>query len=110
MILGVQIIGMLFAFFMVYYTFLHYKRKEITFKECSAWILLWVLFLIVALFPQILDPIVKSLSLARTMDFFIILGFMFLIGALFYTYTIVRINQNKLEEIVRKIAIERRKK
>jgi hypothetical protein len=109
MILGIQILGVLFGFFMMYYTFLHWKRKEITFKEYSAWQVLWILFLIVAVFPQILDPIVKSLSLARTMDFFIILGFMFLIGALFYTYIIVRKNQNKLEEIVRKIAMEKRK-
>ena len=109
MILGIQILGVLFGFFMMYYTFLHWKRKEITFKEYTAWQVLWILFLIVAVFPQILDPIVKSLSLARTMDFFIILGFMFLIGALFYTYTIVRKNQNKVEEIVRKIAIEKRK-
>ena len=109
MILGIQILGLLFGFFMMYYTFLHWKRKEITFKEYGVWQVLWLLFLIVAIFPQILDPIVKSLNLARTMDFFIILGFMFLIGTLFYTYTIVRKNQNKVEEIVRKIAIQRKK-
>jgi len=109
MVLGIQILGTLFGIFMLYYTFLHYKRNEITVKEYSFWVLLWVLFIIVAVFPQVLDPIVESLNLVRTMDFFIILGFMFLIGSLFYTYTIVRKNQNKLEEIVRKIAIERKK-
>ncbi|MBW2984849.1 DUF2304 domain-containing protein [Candidatus Woesearchaeota archaeon] len=109
MVLGIQILGSLFGIFMIYYTFLHHKRRELTTKEYSFWLALWILFIIVAVFPQILDPIVKSLSLVRTMDFFIILGFMFLIGSLFYTYTIVRKNQNKLEEIVRKIAIERRK-
>ena len=68
------------------------------------------LFAIVAIFPEILDPIVASLSLARTMDLFIILGFMFLIFAVFYTYSIVRCNQRRLEELVRKIALERKKK
>ena len=107
--LGIQILGSLFGLFMIYYTFLHYKRKEITKKEYGFWLGLWILFIIVAILPQILDPIVKTLSLVRTMDFFIILGFMFLIGSFFYTYIIVRKNQNKLEEIVRKIAIERKK-
>ena len=102
--LGIQILGSLFGLFMIYYTFLHYKRKEITKKEYSFWLGLWILFIIVAILPQILDPIVKTLSLVRTMDFFIIL-----IGSFFYTYIIVRKNQNKLEEIVRKIAIERKK-
>jgi hypothetical protein len=35
---------------------------------------------------------------------------MFLIGAVFYTYTIVRKNQKKLESIVRKVAIEKAEK
>ncbi len=109
MILGIQLFGVLFAIFMIYYTFLHYKRKEITVKEYSFWILLWISFFVVTVAPNILDPIIASLSLARTMDLFIILGFVFLIGALFYTYTLVRINQNRLEEIVRKIAIQKKK-
>jgi len=107
-ILGIQILGLLFGIFMMYYTFLHHKRKELTVKEYLFWIILWVLFVIVALFPVILDPIVKSLNLARTMDFFIIVGFMFLIGSLFYIYLLVRGNQKRLEEIVRKIAIEKK--
>lgn len=106
-ILGIQILGILFAIFMLYYTFLQKKRKDFTTKEYSFWVILWTIFLIVTIFPGLLDPIVKSLSLARTMDFFIILGFMFLIGSIFYTYTLVRKNQKKLEEIVRKVAMKK---
>jgi hypothetical protein len=50
------------------------------------------------------------LDFSRRMDFFIVLGFMFLIGITFYTYTLVRINQNKIDNVVRKIAIERENK
>jgi len=106
-ILGIQILGLLFGVFMLYYTFLQRKRNDFTTKEYSFWVILWIIFLMVTIFPGLLDPIVKSLSLARTMDFFIILGFMFLIGSIFYTYTIVRKNQKKLEEIVRKIAMKK---
>jgi hypothetical protein len=109
-ILGIQIVGLLFGVFMMYYTFLHHKRKELTIKEYSFWIILWIVFIIVALFPQILDPLVRSLSLARTLDFFIILGFMFLIGSIFYIYLIVRKNQKRLEDIVRKVAIDKAEK
>ena len=108
MILGIQIIGILFGFFMMYYSFLHFKRKEFTVKEYSAWVVLWGIFLIVTIFPQVLDPVVKKLSLARTMDFFIILGFMFLIGFSFYNYTLIRKNHKKLELVVRKIAFRKK--
>ena len=69
-LLGIQIIGILFGFFMMYYTFLHYKRKEFTVKEYGFWLILWAVFLIVTLFPGLLDPILKSLSISRTLDFF----------------------------------------
>lgn len=107
-ILGIQILGSLFGIFMIYYVFLHYKRKELTIKEYLFWIGLWVLFIILTLFPWLLSPIVRSIGFARTMDFFIVAGFMFLIGSLFYIYLIVRSNQKKLEEIVRKIAFEKK--
>ncbi|MBI2651713.1 DUF2304 domain-containing protein [Candidatus Woesearchaeota archaeon] len=104
-ILGIQILGILFVFFMMYYTFLQYKRKEFTIKEYSFWFAFWSIFAIVTLFPQILDPILTTLSLVRALDFFIIAGFLFLIFVIFYTYTVVRKTQKKVEEVVRNIAI-----
>ena len=107
-ILGIQILGVLFGFFMMYYTFLQYKRKEFTVKEYSFWFVLWAVFVVMTLFPQVLDPILSTLNIARALDFFIIAGFLFLIFVTFYTYTIVRKNQKKLEEVVRNIAIKRK--
>ena len=107
-ILGIQILGILFGFFMMYYTFLQYKRKEFTIKEYSFWFLFWGTFVVVTLFPQVLDPVLSTLNIARTLDFFIIAGFLFLILVTFYTYTLVRKNQKKLEEVVRNIAIKRK--
>jgi len=107
-ILGIQIIGILFGFFMIYYTFLHHKRKEFTIKEYSFWLVLWALFIILALFPSILDPLLESIGIIRAMDFFVIAGFMLIIGMVFYTYTLVRRNQKKLEETVRNIAMKRK--
>ena len=106
-ILGIQILGSAFGIFMLYYTFLHWKRKELTRNEGTFWISFWGIFLIVTVVPSVLDGIVVSLDLTRTMDLFIITGFLFLVGALFYTYLLVRKNQKKLEEIVRNIALKK---
>ena len=107
-ILGIQILGILFGFFMMYYTFLQYKRKEFTIKEYSFWFIFWSIFVVITLFPQILDPVLATLNISRTLDLFIIAGFLFMIFVIFYTYTIVRKNQKKLEEVVRNIAIKRK--
>ncbi len=109
MILGIQLLGVIFGLFMLYLTFLHFKRKEFTINETGFWSVVWIVFLIVTLIPRILDPILESLNIARTMDFFIILGFMFLIFTNFYTYGVVRKTQKKVERVVREVAIKRAK-
>ena len=109
MILGIQLLGFLFGLFMVYYSFIHFKRKEFKPVEFSFWLVLWLIFVLVSLLPNVLDPITKTLSVTRTMDLLIIVGFMFLIGVTFYNYTTIRKNQKKVEDLVRKIAIEDKK-
>ncbi len=106
-ILGIQIIGVLFGLFMLYYSFLNYKRKEFITKEFIFWAFLWIIFVLVAVFPSVLDPIVKGVGFLRALDLLTIVGFLFLIAAVFYTYTITRKNQKKLETIVREMAVKK---
>ncbi len=111
MILGIQILGVLFVLFMVYITFLHQRRNEFTAKESIFWFGAWIFFLLLVIFPTYLDFFIKNvLNFNRRLDFFIVLGFMFLIGMIFHTYTIVRKNQNSVEKVVRKIAIDQQDK
>jgi len=106
-ILGIQIAGFLFGLFMIYYSFLHYKRKEFTAKEFGFWSSLWVAFIVIALFPFVLDPVVKTFGFFRALDLLIISGFLFLILSIFYIYTITRKNQRQLETIVREISMKK---
>jgi hypothetical protein len=111
MILGVQILGILFGAFLLYLTFVHSKKKEFTTKEYIFWSLVWVCLIAVSVFPNSLDFLIGGLlDINRRLDFFIIVGFLFLTGVVFHTYSIVRKNQQKVEEIVRKIAIEKAEK
>ena len=110
MVLGIQIAGFLFGLFMVYYSFLNYKKREFTVKEFSFWILVWILFIVIAIFPSILDPVSKSLSFARTFDLLVIVGFLFLIISVFYTYTVTRKTQKQVETIVRSMAMKKEKR
>lgn len=110
MILGIQLVGVIFGLFMLYLTFLHFKRKEFSVNETGFWAILLIIFIIITLIPSILDPVIKTLNFARTMDLLIVLGFMFLVFSNFYVYSVVRINQRKIEKVVREVAIKGAKK
>ena len=110
MVLGIQIAGFLFGLFMIYYSFVYYKRREFTLKEFSFWLILWIFFIVIAMFPFILDPISRTFSFFRNLDLLVISGLLFLIATNFYTYAITRKNQRQLEIIVREIAMKKSKK
>jgi len=111
MILGVQIIAIIFGIFMLYVTFLHLKRKEFTSKESGAWFIIWISFTFISIFPTILDIFIKEvLQLSRRLDFFIIVSIIFMLGVLFYMYGIVRSTQKSVEKVVRECSITDAKK
>ena len=110
MVLGIQIAGFLFGLFIIYYSFLNYKRKEFTAKEFILWIVLWIFFIVFTIFPSILDPVVEYGGFFRTLDVLIVSGFLFLTALIFYTYTLTRKTQKQVETVVRQIAIKKAKK
>ncbi len=105
MISGVQILGIIFGLGLLYLAFLSFKRQEFTPVEWSFWTVLSIAVIAMSIFPQALNPIILKLSFKRALDLYVILGFMFLISATFYTYTVARKTQRRLEEFVRKTAI-----
>lgn len=107
MILGVQIIGILFGLGMLYLTLLHYRKKEYLFGDFLLWLVVWVSFILVLLFPQRLYGVMDQLQIKRTLDFFVMSGFLFFSVVIFYLYRIVRKNQRRLEFLVRKMAFDK---
>ena len=106
MLLGVQIIGVLFGLIMLYITFLHNKRKEFEVSEFLFWTIMWVVFIYITLFPHSLNFAVDSLNFVRTFDFLVVIGFLFVICLGVYNYYISRNNRKRLEPIVRKVALK----
>jgi len=107
-ILGVQIIAILFALFMIYVAFLHWKRKEINGGEVFFWIVLWFGFIFVNLFPDVLLNITKKLFFARVMDFLMVIAFMILAFLGFQNHVSSKRMEKKIEELIRKEALEKK--
>lgn len=107
LIQGIQIIGILFALFMIYYTFINFRKRQLKRGETALWFVIWSVFLLVAVFPTYLKSLAQTLNVERTMDFLTILGFFFIIILTFHNYLQVKRNSRKLEEIVRRIAFRK---
>lgn len=106
---GLQIIGVLFGLVMLYLTFLYWKKRAYDGKSFAIWTLVWIFFLAMVAFPDTIYGVMEGLKIERTVDFFVIAGFLFFSVIIFYLYVITSKNKRKIEEIVRKIALKKAK-
>ena len=110
MVQVIQWVGLLFSIAVLYITYTNYRRGEFTLNEFGLWSIVALSIGVIAMIPSLLDPIVDTLNFARTLDFVVVIGFLFVITASFYTYLVTRRTQKMMEEVVRKIALENRDK
>lgn len=82
------------------------EEKNISNKFFIGWLIIFALFVFIALFPKILEPLLKELFVVRVMDIGMIGTFMIL------TYTTIENNikikkvEEQMEKLVRKIAVK----
>ncbi|MBI5393417.1 DUF2304 domain-containing protein [Candidatus Woesearchaeota archaeon] len=110
MLLWLQFMGLAFGIVMIYLTVLFFKRKDFNKTDLIMWIVVWLFFMFMTLYPSFLYGIMEQLSIKRTLDFINISLFAFFSIVIFYLYNVNRKNTRKLEEIVRKLALEKEEK
>lgn len=109
-LIGIQIISLAFAFFMLYVTSLHYKRGLVVKSEYVFWLVIWILFISFALFPRILDPILARLFVARAMDLLMIWAFMILSYLGYVNHIGIKATQKRIDQIIGEEAKKKAKK
>lgn len=106
-ILGVQIIGILFSLFMIYVSFINWKKKDLNNFEMIFWLFIWITFLLIILFPDFLQGLTNILFFARTMDLLMVAAFIILTIIGYMNYISNKKMQKKIEKIVRNQAIKK---
>ncbi len=99
--IGIQLVAVIFALWMIYFSYLHYRRKEFSGSELVLWQLLWVGLLAEVIFPSSTRFLLATFSITRTFDLMVIVGIVVLFGITFRNYVIVRRLERKMEEIIR---------
>jgi hypothetical protein len=105
MIQGLQLIALLFALLQLYFTRLHYRRGEFTFREWIGWSFIWVAFAAATIFPDMFKRFAGTVGAVRSLDLFVVLGFIVVLSISFYTYVNVDRLRRRLEKAVRELAI-----
>ncbi len=110
MIAGIQILGAVFGLAMSYFTFLFYRRGDYPKTDFVFWMIIWIIFLGLVLFPEAARYFLNPLGVMDLMNLFMITAFMATFALLFYQHDFMRKNEKKIRAIVREEALNNPKK
>lgn len=102
-----QLGATLFALFMIFWVRNNQQRQHLSVTEASMWYSIWLVFIVLSLFPDLLTNLVSALHFARVFDLLVVLAFMTLVVLNFYIYLKNKKLEHKIEEVVRKIALRK---
>ena len=99
-----QLIGVLFGFSMLYFTFVNYKRDEISLRGYAFWSAAWLAMTVLVLVPTFINDFIRSMGFTGLVQFLTVVGFLSVFALIFYMYKKINKLQKKLEHIVREMA------
>jgi hypothetical protein len=105
-----QTIGIAYVLFMLYLTFLYYKRNSYSGSSFAFWIVVWAFGGLLLAFPESASVLTQRLHVARTLDFYLIMGLMFFSVIAFLNFRTASRTEAKVEELVRRLALEKKRK
>jgi hypothetical protein len=108
MVFPLQVLGFAFALFMLFLTFYNYKRKRFSPIDVVLWSGVWLFFIGSVSFSSFLEQAIQPLRIERVFDFILAGGLGLVLAVLFVMYNKVRENENRVRELVRKLALERK--
>lgn len=101
-----QVAAILFALFMLYVVQIHYKKKTLAVVESFFWSSLWVLFIVIAIFPDLLKGISDTLHFSRVFDLLLVTGLMILSMVSFKSYFDQKQSRMRIEHMVRTLSFK----
>lgn len=108
MIIGLQVIALLFAFSMIYFAVLNFKRGEIGGVEIVSWFIMWTGAIVIVIFPELLKTFASTFLVTRVFDLMVIGGFILVISMVAVAYVRTKRLEKKFEDLVRKLSLKKK--
>lgn len=99
----VEIAGAFFGIFMLFITYISFRKKQLNKNDMLVWGAIWVLVIAFSLLSQQLQDSVRLIGFIRLLDFVLIAGLAVLSGIIFFQFRKIRVLERKFEELLEKI-------
>lgn len=105
MILGLQIIALIFALIMIYIAYVHYKKGEINGLEIIFWLICWMGAIGIILFPEVFKIFSATIAISRAFDLAVLGGFILMLPIVYLSHVKTNKLEKKIEDLIRQEAL-----
>ncbi len=109
MIKPIQVIAIIFAIFLLVKVILRLKNKKLTLNEFLFWSTMWVLLILLSIFPQVSDRIANFFGFGRGLDFFIVSSILLMFYLIFRIISKLEDMDAKITKLARRMSLEEMK-
>ncbi len=105
-----QIIGVLVSLFALFLITAQFRQDNISTRTYLIWTTLWVIIIILAIFPQLTAPIAEFVGIGRGLDLAFIIAIMISFYIMFKLYNQINDQKRRIDELVSQLAVEQEEK
>ena len=105
MVTGAQLLGTPLIFGLLFYTYLQYRRKNISIQVLTLWSTIWILMTTIFIAPRQFYPLMTSLDIQRTSEFVLSVGLVLSLIGTFILHIRVSKLTNRMERLVENMAV-----
>jgi hypothetical protein len=108
MILLYQIIAVILGVLAVIMSVLRFRDGKMSLGMIIVWMLIWVIVIVIALFPNSTNYLAIVTGIGRGLDFALILGLLLSFYLIFKMYNKIENIEEELTDLVRELALQRK--
>jgi hypothetical protein len=109
MIVLYQIIAIFLGIVAIVLSIIRFRDGKMSFGMLFSWIIIWLVVIIIALYPNSTNFFAVYTGIGRGLDFVLILGLLLSFYMIFKMYNKIENVEEELTDLVRELAIQRKK-
>ena len=104
-----QVIAIILGLIAILYSILQFRDGKMSIGMLLLWILIWLIVIIVSLYPNDTNYLASYTGIGRGLDFVLILGILLSFYLIFKMYNKIEDIEEELTDLIRGIAIQNKK-
>jgi len=106
MIRPIQVIAIIFAIFALIKIILRLRKKKLTINEFIFWASIWVILIILSIFPDISHNIASFFGFGRGLDFFMVASILLILYLILRIFIKLEELDSRITRLARNIALK----